>query len=84
MCLAWCSIQPATQLTAYIRPRTPHVNGTVERSHPVDDQEFYRLLVKDGITDDIYLFNEKVRELGELPELPPARGRSTVRDDTNG
>ena len=46
----------------YIRPRTPHLNGKVERSHRVDDQEFYQLLDKDGITDDIHLFNEKVRE----------------------
>jgi transposase InsO family protein len=46
----------------YIRPRTPHLNGKVERSHRVDDQEFYQLLDKDGITDDIQLFNEKLRE----------------------
>ena len=46
----------------YIRPRTPRLNGKVERSHRVDDQEFYQLLDKDGITDDIHLFNEKLRE----------------------
>ena len=46
----------------YIRPRTPRLNGKVERSHRVDDQEFYQLLDKDGITDDIQLFNEKLRE----------------------
>jgi len=45
----------------YIRPRTPHLNGKVERSHRVDDQEFYQLLDKDGITDDIHLFNTKLR-----------------------
>jgi transposase InsO family protein len=28
----------------------------------VDDQEFYQLLDKDGISDDIHLFNEKLRE----------------------
>ena len=38
---------------AYIRPRTPHLNGKVERSHRIDDQEFYQLLDKDGIRDDI-------------------------------
>ena len=43
-------------------PRTPRLNGKVERSHRVDDQEFYQLLDKDGITDDIHLFNEKLRE----------------------
>ena len=46
----------------YIRPRTPHLNGKVERSHRVDDQEFYQLLDQHGITDDIHLFNEKLRE----------------------
>jgi transposase InsO family protein len=46
----------------YIRPRTPHLNGKVERSHRVDEQEFYQLLDKDGITDDIRLFNDKLRE----------------------
>src|SRR5918993_219242 len=47
---------------AYIRPRTPRLNGKVERSHRVDDQEFYQLLDRDGITDDIHLFNDKLRE----------------------
>ena len=46
----------------YIKPRSPHLNGKVERSHRVDDQEFYQLLDQDGITDDIHLFNEKLRE----------------------
>ena len=46
----------------YIRPRTPHLNGKVERSHRVDDQEFYQLLDQNGVTDDIHLFNEKLRE----------------------
>jgi len=47
---------------AYIRPRTPHLNGKVERSHRVDDQEFYQLLDRGGVTDDIHLFNTKLRE----------------------
>lgn len=46
----------------YIRPRTPHLNGKVERSHRVDDQEFYQLLDQNGISDNIHLFNEKLRE----------------------
>lgn len=46
----------------YIRPRTPRLNGKVERSHRVDDQECCQLLDKDGISDDIRLFNEKLRE----------------------
>jgi transposase InsO family protein len=46
----------------YIRPQSPHLNGKVERSHRIDDQEFYQLLDQDGVTDDIHLFNEKLRE----------------------
>jgi len=46
----------------YIRPRTPHLNGKVERSPRVDDQEFYELLDRQGISDDIHLFNDKLRE----------------------
>jgi transposase InsO family protein len=46
----------------HIRPRTPRLNGKVERSHRVDDQEFYQLLDKNGISDDIRLFNDKLRE----------------------
>ena len=46
----------------YIRPRTARLNGKVERSHRVDDQEFYQLLDKGGISDDIHLFNKKLRE----------------------
>ena len=46
----------------YIRPRTPHLNGKVERSHRTDDQEFYQLIDQNGISDDIHLFNEKLRE----------------------
>ena len=46
----------------YIRPRTPRLNGKVERSHRVDEQEFYQLLDQDGVSDNIHLFNEKLRE----------------------
>lgn len=46
----------------YIRVRTPRLNGKVERSHRVDDQEFYQLLDKRGISDDIHLFNKKLRQ----------------------
>ncbi len=43
----------------YIRPRTPRLNGKVERSHRIDAEEFYRLL--DGvIIDDTHLFNDKL------------------------
>jgi transposase InsO family protein len=59
----------------YIRPKTPRLNGKVERSHRVDEQEFYQLLDQDGIGDDIHLFNDKLREWGRLLQLPPAPRR---------
>jgi transposase InsO family protein len=45
----------------YIKPRTPRLNGKVERSHRIDAEEFYRLL--DGIIiDDANVFNTKLQE----------------------
>jgi transposase InsO family protein len=45
----------------YIKPRRPRLNGKVERSHRIDEEEFYRML--DGIViDDARLFNEKLKE----------------------
>jgi transposase InsO family protein len=45
----------------YIKPRTPRLNGKVERSHRIDAEEFYALL--DGVViDDAKLFNTKLRE----------------------
>ena len=35
----------------YIKPRTPRLNGKVERSHLIDDQEFYQLLEYRGDVD---------------------------------
>jgi len=45
----------------YIRPSTPRLNGKVERSHRIDDEEFYRLLAGEVI-DDAKLFNNKLHE----------------------
>ncbi len=45
----------------YIKPRTPRLNGKVERSHRIDAEEFYQLL--DGVViDDTAVFNDKLRE----------------------
>jgi transposase InsO family protein len=45
----------------YIKPRTPRLNGKVERSHRIDAEEFYRLL--DGaVIDDAQVFNNKLQE----------------------
>lgn len=42
----------------YIKPRTPRLNGKVERSHRTDKEEFYQLL---SYINDVDL-NEKLRE----------------------
>ena len=42
----------------YIRPRSPHLNGKVERSHGTDEMEFYQLL---SYKDDVDLAR-KLRE----------------------
>lgn len=45
----------------YIKPRTPRLNGNVERSHRIDAEEFHRVF--EGITiDDTGLFNTKPQE----------------------
>ena len=45
----------------YIKPATPRLNGKVERSHRIDEEEFYRML--DGVViDDTNLFNDKLQE----------------------
>jgi transposase InsO family protein len=45
----------------YIKPRTPRLNGKVERSHRIDAEEFYNML--DGVLiDDAEVFNDKLRE----------------------
>jgi len=45
----------------YIRPRTPRLNGKVERSHRIDGEEFYQML-EGVVIDDATLFNEKLQE----------------------
>ena len=46
----------------YIRPRTPRLNGKVERSHRIDDEEFYQVLEDSPVRESIHLFNQKLRE----------------------
>jgi transposase InsO family protein len=45
----------------YIGPATPRLNGKVERSHRIDQEEFYRML-KGAVIDDTKLFNDKLQE----------------------
>ena len=45
----------------YIKPRTPRLNGKVERSHRIDAEEFYRML-EGVVIDDAQVFNDKLQE----------------------
>ena len=45
----------------YIKPATPRLNGKVERSHRIDNEEFYRQL-EGVVIDDAGLFNAQLRE----------------------
>lgn len=49
----------------YIKPRTPRLNGKVERSHRTDNEEFYQLLT---YTDDVVL-SEKLEEWEQFYNL---------------
>jgi transposase InsO family protein len=45
----------------YIKPRTPRLNGKVERSHRIDAEEFYRLL--DGVViDGVNIFSARLKD----------------------
>lgn len=45
----------------YIKPKTPRLNGKVERSHRIDQEEFYRML-EGVVIDTTGLFNERLQE----------------------
>ncbi len=46
---------------SYIKPATPRLNGKVERSHRIDEEEFYRML-EGVVIDDTKLFSERLQE----------------------
>ena len=54
----------------YIKPRSPQLNGKVERSHRTDQEEFYQLLT---YTDDVNL-NEKLAEWERFYNLERPHG----------
>ncbi len=63
----------------YIKPRRPQLSGKVERSHRIDDAEFYRML--DGvIIDNSELFVEKIKEWEDFYNY--SRPHSTLQGHT--
>ena len=68
----------------YIKPLTPRLNGKVERSHRVDDEEFYRLL-EGVVVDDSGVLNAKLREWEHLLQFrAPARSPGWPDANMNG
>jgi len=64
---------------AYIRPRTPQLNGKVERSHRSDQEEFYQLL---SYKDDVDL-NKKLDEWEQIYNFARPHGAHQVVHLTN-
>jgi hypothetical protein len=54
----YCTLIRNGMRHVYIKPRSPQLNGKVERSHRTDQEEFYQLLT---YTDDVDL-NKKLAE----------------------
>jgi hypothetical protein len=54
------------------KPRTPRLNGKVERSHRIDAEEFYRLL--DGVVIDDAESSTRSCARGGLRQLPRPHG----------
>jgi transposase InsO family protein len=67
----------------YIKPRTPRLNGKVERFHRIDAEEFYRPL--DGVViDDAQVFNDKLREWEDSYNATGLMAASTARHPMGG
>jgi transposase InsO family protein len=74
----------------YIKPATPRLNGKVERSHRIDNEEFYRML--DGVViDDTGLFNVRLKEWEDFYNFHRPHGAlggqtpyERLRDKTRG
>jgi transposase InsO family protein len=62
-----------------IKPRTPRLNGKVERSHRIHSEEFYRLL-EGQVIDDTPLFTDKLQEWEDYYNYH--RSRRSRRPDT--
>ena len=65
----------------YIKPRTPRLNGKLERSHRIDADEFYRL--PDGtVVDDANVFAHKLREWEDYSNYHRPRRPDPLRTTT--
>ncbi|HEX6330382.1 MAG TPA: integrase core domain-containing protein, partial [Actinomycetota bacterium] len=57
----------------YIKPATPRLNGKVERSHRIDQEEFYRM--PEGVViDDTELFNDRLQDWEDFYNLHRPHG----------
>jgi len=65
-----------------IKPRTPRLNGKVERSHRIDAEEFSRLL-EGVVIDDTKLFNDKLQEWEDFSNYHRPHGSLNGQTPTN-
>lgn len=68
------------------KPATPRLNGKVERSHRIDQEEFYRML-EGVVIDDTELFNDRLRGRATrhaYPRLPTTTAPAEVSSPDRG
>ena len=74
----------------YIKPRTPQLNGKVERSHRTDKEEFYQLLTyKDDIDlekklatwEGFYNYDRPHRRAQRKDAIRSSEGEATLNND---
>lgn len=65
----------------YIKLATPLLNGKVERSHRIDDEDFYRL-AEGVVVDDTALFTAKLQEWEHFYNFERPHAASENRNPT--
>ncbi|MDH3260346.1 MAG: DDE-type integrase/transposase/recombinase [Acidimicrobiia bacterium] len=66
----------------YIKPASPRLDGKVERSHRIDEEEFYRML--DGVViDSTQIFNDKLQEWEDFEASPSMWRTGMGRTDSS-
>jgi transposase InsO family protein len=63
----------------YIKPAASRLNGKVERSHRIDQEEFYRML-EGVVIDDTGLFNVRLKEWEDFYNFHPTAWSSRRPD----
>jgi transposase InsO family protein len=78
-----CHVLDAGIGHVYIKPATPRLNGKVERSHRIDQEEFYRML-EGVVIDDTEIFNDRLHEWEDFYNFSQPHGASGARPRMRG